>query len=220
MKNKAFIFDMDGVLIDSERSWEEDETRLLEELFGKDMIAKTGRTLVGGSIRDTYDRVHALGTKVSYDEYVRRYDEAAKIVLDRAHITPGVEALAKKLTQWGFSLGLVSSSRMNWIQHVVGRLAFKDDLKIIISLHDTPGMRSKPYPDGYIEAFRTLNALPKDSVVLEDSNPGIAAGKASGAFTIGFRGNLTDGYEPLGADAYADTMDDVIKLVDDVSFPT
>ena len=105
MKNKAFIFDMDGVLIDSERSWEEDETRLLEELFGKDMIAKTGRTLVGGSIRDTYDRAHALGTKVTYDEYVRRYDEAAKIVLDRAHITPGVEALAKKLTQWGFSLG-------------------------------------------------------------------------------------------------------------------
>ncbi|MEK7480380.1 MAG: HAD family phosphatase [Patescibacteria group bacterium] len=214
--NKAFIFDMDGVLIDSERSWEEDETHLLEELFGKEMIAKTGRTLVGGSIRDTYDRAHALGTEVTYEEYVRRYDEAAKVVLDRAHITPGVEVLAKKLTQWGFSLGLVSSSRMNWIQHVVGRLSFKDDLKIIISLHDTPNMRSKPYPDGYIEAFRTLDALPKNSFILEDSNPGIAAGKASGAFTIGFRGNLTEGYEQTGADVYADTMDEVARIVEKI----
>src|SRR3989344_7319862 len=144
MKNKVFIFDMDGVLIDSERSWADDETHLLENLFGKEVVAQTGRTLVGGSIRDTYERASALGTAVTYDEYVRRYDEAAKIVLDRAHITPGVEALAKKLTQWGFVLGLVSSSRMNWIQHVVTRLAFKDDLKILISLHDTPGMRSKP----------------------------------------------------------------------------
>jgi len=215
MENKAFIFDMDGVLIDSERSWEEDETHLLENLFGKEMVVKTGRTLVGGSIRDTYDRVHALGTKVTYDEYVRRYDEAAKIVLDRAHITPGVEVLAKKLTQWGFALGLVSSSRMNWIEHVVTRLSFKDDLKVVLSLHDTPNMRAKPYPDGYIEAFRILEALPKNSIVLEDSNPGIAAGKASGAFTIGFRGNLTDGYEQTGADDYADTMDDVIRIIEE-----
>jgi len=49
---------------------------------------------------------------------------------------------------------------------------------------------------------------------LEDSNPGIASAKAAGAFTIGLRQNLIDGYQQVGADAYANTIDEVIALVD------
>ena len=50
-------------------------------------------------------------------------------------------------------------------------------------------------------------------VVLENSNIGIESARASGAYIIGYRGDLVEGYEQTGADAYADTMNDVIKLV-------
>jgi len=52
------------------------------------------------------------------------------------------------------------------------------------------------------------------TIILEDSNPGIASAKAAGAFTIGLRQNLIDGYQQVGADAYANTIDEVIALVD------
>ncbi len=80
-------------------------------------------------------------------------------------------------------------------------------------MQDRPDLKRKPAPDGFVEAFRMLGATPADSFVLEDSNPGIESGKAAGAYVIGYRGNLVNGYEQTGADAYADTMDDVIKLV-------
>ena len=81
-------------------------------------------------------------------------------------------------------------------------------------LNERTDLKPKPEPDGYLEALKNLEADPKLSIILEDSNSGIQAAKASGAYVIGFKGNLVDGYVQKGADVYADTMQDVIKLVE------
>ena len=61
--------------------------------------------------------------------------------------------------------------------------------------------------------LRELGAEAQRSFVLEDSNPGIEAGKGSRCYVIGFRGNLHEGYLQAGADVYADTMDEVTAIV-------
>lgn len=65
--------------------------------------------------------------------------------------------------------------------------------------------------------MKALEASPESTVILEDSNSGIKSAKASGAYTIGLKQNLVNGYIQEGADAYAETMADVIDIVSRLS---
>jgi len=209
---KAFIFDMDGVLIDSEHGWLPYETPMLERILGKAIATAVGDT-TGLGLEKLYEKARALGSAITKQEVVDGYNSVVNDVYAHAPLTAGSNTLAERLTTLGFKLGLVTQSPQSWIDHVVPRLAFKDSLEVVISLEDRPDLGFKPAPGGYIEALRVLGADPKQSFVLEDSNLGIASGKGSGAYTIGFRGNLVEGYEQTGADAYADTMDEVAAIV-------
>ena len=211
--NKAFIFDMDGVLVDSERAWAQFEKPFFERIFGKDITEKIGNT-TGIGIDRLYEKAVSLGATVEMDAYRQGFDEVAMRVYDVAPITNGVERLAHDLLTKGFKLGLVTQSRQNWTDRVVPRLSFKDELEAIVSVASRHDIKPKPFPDAFLEVFRTLDAAPERSIILEDSNYGIEAGKATGAYVIGFSGNLTVGYKQDGADAYADTMEEVQKLVE------
>jgi len=203
---------MDGVLVDSESSWEAIESEYLPDLFGKEITAKMGN-LVGASLNGVIECALALGAVFDRVHVVKTYEEIAGRVYAQSPITEGVDNLVAKLIAKDFRIGVVTQSPHSWIDQVIPRLSFKDNIDLVISLHEHPKLKRKPEPDGYLEAFRFLDADPHHSFVLEDSNYGIQAGKAAGAFVIGYRGNLLPGYEQTGADAYADTMDDVIKLV-------
>ena len=213
MKEKAFIFDMDGVLIDTERTWMAYGNDFLVNLFGKEIADEIGDT-IGMTVNTVYEKAISYGASTNYDEYLKIYDKEAAFIYSKATITGGVEQLVEKLVFLKFKLGLVSSSRRNWIDRVLPRLSFRDRLEQIISLNDRSDLKPKPNPDGYLEALKNLRANPKYSIVLEDSNSGIQAAKAAGAYVIAFRGNLVEGYEQKGADAYAGTMDDVSRLVE------
>lgn len=211
--NKAFIFDMDGVLIDSESYWAQFEEEFLQKLFGNKIAKKIGHG-PGRGVDKGYELAIALGATVDKDEFNRGFEEVAVRVYERAPLTAGIDELVNILTERQFKLGLVTQSRQSWIDHVMPLFPFKDKIEVIVTISDSPDLKPKPAPDGYLEAFRRLNAEPHQSVILEDSNPGIEAGKAAGAYTIGYRGNLVAEYVQTGADAYADTMTDVITLVE------
>ena len=211
--NKAFIFDMDGVLIDTEREWSAGNGGGVINVFGKEIVQKLGDT-IGATVNSEYQRAVSIGYSVDYEEYLRRYNKEAAGIFSRAEITEGVEELAKELIARNFKLGLVSSSPRKWIDYLLSKLSFSDKFGHIISLNERTDLKPKPEPDGYLEALKNLEADPKLSIILEDSNSGIQAAKASGAYVIGFKGNLVDGYVQKGADVYADTMQDVIKLVE------
>ena len=83
----------------------------------------------------------------------------------------------------------------------------------MISLEERKDLAHKPSPAGYLEAIKTLGVTPESSIILKDSNAGIASAKASEAYTIGLKQNLVKGYNQEGADIYADTVEDVIKIV-------
>lgn len=210
--NKAFIFDMDGVIVDSERAWVEFEHDFLNKLLGKELSQQVGET-IGVTVNVVYDRVKALGFKMSREDFQKTYDRAAFNVYDKATISPGIEKLASFLMNNNFKLGLLSSSARSWIGKVLPRLTFRSSFGSIISLNERPDLNPKPAPDGYIETMKNLGSSPKSTIILEDSNTGIKAAKASGAFTISFSQNLVPGYKQVQADAHANTMADVINLV-------
>lgn len=204
---------MDGVLINSEPVWDQLERVQLPKIFGQDVFTRMG-SLIGVGVTDVIERARSLGAVFEPIEYLKVADEMAQEVYARAPITKNVDILAQKLLDAGFRLGLVTQSPQKWLDQVLPRLPFKDKLEVVISLYEHPELKRKPNPDGYVSAISILAADSACSVILEDSNFGIQAAKAAGAYTIGYRGNLLPGYQQTGADAYADTMDDVIKLVE------
>ncbi len=210
--NRAFIFDMDGVLIDSERTWVKFDTGFLIEVFGKDIAEKMGST-IGMSVNSVHEKAVSLGSNVDKSKLVDIYDKKAHFVYSESEITEDIDDLIKELDTLGFKLALVSSSRQNWIDKVLPRLSFKDKLDCIISVNDRSDLKPKPSPEAYLEAIRKLGASSETTIILEDSNTGIKAAKAAGAYVIGFRKNLVDGYKQEGADIYADHVSDIIKIV-------
>ncbi len=210
--NKAFLFDLDGVLIDDEVIWEERKQRMFPELFGEAVYKRMGSTH-GSNIDGMFKLAVDAGTTVSKEKFVQEFNKLAGDIYSTAPIPDGTDELAEALISMGYRLGIVSASQLSWITTVTKRLSFEKDIKLIISLIERDDLKHKPHPDGYLEAMKALGSSPETTIILEDSNPGIESAKASGAYTIGLKQNLIPGAVQKGADVYADTMTDVIGLV-------
>jgi HAD superfamily hydrolase (TIGR01509 family) len=199
---KAFIFDMDGVLIDSETVWQKRDTGF----FGKEVNEQIQDQLLGSTVQTIYKLACAHGLVMPEDEFYRRYDELAISVYAEAKLTAGLDQLLETLEALEFKIGLVSSSPRLWIDYVLARIGNREVFDYILSISDSPQLRSKPAPDGYIRAMNMLGSTPEQTIVLEDSNNGIAAAKASGAFVIGLREHVAPAYTAKGADKYVQNL--------------
>ncbi len=208
MKNilsKAFIFDMDGVIINSEPAWERYEQKFLPELMGKDTYLKIKDQIFGNSVSGIYAVASKYGLKIAKKEFEEIYDQYAKLVYKEAKITDGIPELLNKLISMNFKLGLVSSSRQSWIDMVINKLNKKVRFQSILSL-DGKNIKPKPYPDGYLKAIKELGSKPSLSIIIEDSQKGIQAAKKCGALVICLKENLSENYLPKGADIYVKTI--------------
>lgn len=105
---RLFVFDMDGVLVASEKSWIEDEADFYVKLFGKANASAIG-DMVGVSIEDIYKKAKRLGTKVTHEEYNRKSDEAAMRVYNRCPISAGADELVDYLVAHDWRIALLSS---------------------------------------------------------------------------------------------------------------
>ena len=208
---KAFLFDMDGVIVNSEQIWENISDDFTEKIYGKIIKEKIG-DLTGVSVDKEYDLAVGQGFTMDKEKFVEIYDRQAMEVYKAADITKGLEKLLTFLKDNNFVIGIVSSSRKVWIEAALSKMHFRDMFKYILSLNEA-GLPSKPSPEGYFRAMKDLEVTPENTIILEDSNAGITAGKKTGAFVIAFTGFLVDGYEQISADATAHTMEEVMQIV-------
>lgn len=181
---KAVVFDMDGVIFDSERAvmqcWKEVASRHNIPNIEKAILACTGTTMV----RTREIMLNLYGADFPYDEYARessaifhsRYDGG------RLPMKQGVKELLSFLKEHGKKIALASSTRQQVVTDELrdaGIIGYFD--RIICG---DMVSRSKPAPDIFLKACEELNVSPSDSYAIEDSYNGIRAAHAGGLHPI------------------------------------
>jgi len=182
---KAYIFDMDGVIVNSEPFHIKAELEVLHK-HGYNPLPEELEKYTGTTpefmFRDMIAR-HNLDTTVDEIE-----DEKDKLLLSllEKHVEPipGVIDLIKRLKTDGYKLAVASSSHRNFINFVLTTLEIKDVFDEIVSGQDVEN--GKPAPDIFLLAAEKLGATPNECIVIEDATHGIAAANAAGMTSIGY----------------------------------
>jgi len=175
----AVIFDMDGVLADSEPVHLYAMRLLLAE-YGVDWVPDGRDPTVGLTALEAFA---IICTRHALPHDPRRLDElyTARVVpLLRERVTPlpGVPDVPKALAARGLRLGLASSSGPAVIETTLAALGVRPLFEAVVSGVEVA--RGKPAPDVFLETARRLGVAPAACVVVEDSERGVSAARAAG----------------------------------------
>ncbi len=183
MPPHATIFDMDGLLIDSEPCWDAVRRAWAEERGVTDWGAADHRAVMGVSTLTWANYMIArLSLDLPPEAVVDRVVAEMRATYRRAiPWKPGALAAVDRAARRGPG-GLASGSEKSLIQIVVADVAVAGKFAAVVCTDDMP--RGKPAPDVYLEAARQLGAAPQHCVCLEDSGAGIQSGHAAGMRVI------------------------------------
>lgn len=183
MNKKAVIFDMDGVLIDSEPLWQEAQIESLAQL-GVEITEQECERLTMGKRIDELARIlcseYALTIEASELEE-RILSKLCTRIEHEGVAMSGVEEALAFFAQHDWKIALATSSTHRVIQAVFDRLQFWDKFEFICSAEDE--VHGKPHPDVYLTAVRKLNLEVSECLVIEDSFTGLTAAKRAGITT-------------------------------------
>lgn len=178
----AVLFDMDGLLIDSERLWLETEHDVVARL-GAEWTEEHQKACVGGSIPHTTAYMLELtGADMAAEEIAKwLLDEMVKRLSAGVDLLPGADALLDELAAAGVPCALVSSSYRPLIDAALGFIGRE---RFAVTIAGDEVTRMKPAPDPYLTAARALGVEPSWCVALEDSPNGAASAEAAGCVTV------------------------------------
>ena len=174
----AIIFDLDGVLADSEPWWSEIDAELLAE-NGVTYRGEYHQNVVGVSYRvavEFYKK--AFGLSVATDEMMTRRGEiATEFFANRVGLFPNVKEVLEELRQMKLHLAVATSSVSASARPFLDRHQLTGFFEVIVTGEEVE--RGKPAPDIYLCAAQKLG-IPADAcLVVEDALPGVAAAKAA-----------------------------------------
>jgi HAD superfamily hydrolase (TIGR01509 family) len=174
----AVIFDLDGVLADSEAWWSKIDAKLLAD-YGVMYRGEHHRNVVGVSYRlavQFYKKV--FGLSVSTEEMMRRRGEiATQFFVNRIGLFPNVREVLNELRQMKLHLAVATSSVSASARPFLDRHQLTKFFDVIITGEEVE--HGKPAPDIYLCALEKLGIPADASLVVEDALPGVAAGRAA-----------------------------------------
>ncbi|WP_049567529.1 HAD family hydrolase, partial [Nonomuraea sp. SBT364] len=174
---EACVFDLDGVLVDSEPVWEE-VRRAFVAGHGGVWQDDTQSRLMGMSTGEWAAYLHELGVDLPPDEIAKNViDQMAARYRDGVPLMPGATDAVRRLAG-SVTLGLASSSPRALIDVVLDASDLTACFAATVSTEEVP--RGKPAPDGYLEAARRLGVDPAGCVAVEDSSNGLRSADAAG----------------------------------------
>jgi HAD superfamily hydrolase (TIGR01509 family) len=179
----AVLFDMDGLLIDSEPLWLEAETAVIRRLGGQPWTPADQQQLLGGSLDRT---VRYLRAKASVPQPLDVIGEWLMVEMEElvkargVQLRPGAAALLDAVRAAGLPHALVTSSERDFMDTVLASTGLAFDVTVCAA----DVTRTKPDPEPYLLAAKLLGVEPESCVVLEDSPNGIAAAEAAGCQVI------------------------------------
>ena len=207
---KAVIFDMDGVIIDSEPVHLKLEQELFKEL-GLNIGEEEHITFVGSTSHYMWDNVRTkFNLSNTLEELVNKDRNKYLDYLNSSeNLKPiqGIPELIKNLYKKDLSLAVASSSPINIIQIVVNNLKIDKYFKEIVSGDFVE--KSKPNPDIFLYAAKNLGVDPKECVVIEDSSNGLKAAKNAGMKCVGYLNEGSGSQDLSSADLIIDSFNDI-----------
>lgn len=179
-KPKLIIFDMDGVIIDSERFY---DTKIINR-FKELQIEIDVNEL--NSVKGTNRKVNIdiFNRSNRSNEYVR--EQLTKIVKETednlktlgAPLKEGVYSFVEKLKQNNYKICVATSTKIELAESMLKKVNIYDKFDFIVSSSEV--QRAKPFPDIFINACKKGNVNNDEALVIEDSNAGCLAAKAAG----------------------------------------
>jgi HAD superfamily hydrolase (TIGR01509 family) len=205
---KAVIFDMDGVMIDSEPLWEKTE-RILMARRNIDYSPTYREKIVGLNQNDS---AKLLKETFNLPETIKeiiaeRIDILLTLYQKELEPAKGLSNLLKELTNKGFTLALASSSPRRAISFVLDKFSLREYFSGIVSGDDI--QLGKPHPDIYLHTAKELGVRPEECVVIEDSINGVKSAKAARMICIAIPDRRLNQKEFKAADLVVENLDKI-----------
>ncbi len=205
---RAVLFDLDGTLVDTERENVESVV-LAARRWQLELDADMRKFIVGHSWNEIHARMQRdYGLQVGMDVVIAAAVEEKRALF--AHkgyrALPGAIALVQRLRQ-RVALAVVSGASCVEVRESIAGVGLTDYFQYLLGAEDYSN--GKPSPEPFQTAMRLLDIAPRACIVIEDAEPGILAGKASGAGVIAVRAANFLGYDQSAADAIVDTLESV-----------
>jgi HAD superfamily hydrolase (TIGR01509 family) len=178
----AVLFDMDGLLVDTEPLWFETEAEVMARL-GAPWTKLDQEQLLGGSMDNTVGYLLARATRPASPADVARWmtdGMLRRAAEGRVVVRPGARELLGAVAAAGIPYALVTGSQRPFAEAVLASTGFR--FPVTVTGDDV--VRTKPDPEPYLLAAKLLDADPEQCVALEDSPNGVASATAAGCLVV------------------------------------
>ena len=181
---KSAIFDMDGLLIDSEPFWKLAERRVYETVdvfIDDDFLRQVEGLRIDEAIQFVYER-HPFTKKTKAEVETEIVQAMRNLILEKGEALPGVYKTLDFFYERKISMALASSSAEILISAVIEKLSLQK--YFIVTRSGQNEEYGKPHPQLFISTARALNVYPAECMVFEDSLNGILAAKAARMYCV------------------------------------
>ncbi|MGW4905334.1 HAD family hydrolase [Streptomyces sp. NPDC004270] len=203
--DRALVFDFDGLIADTEVVWLAVLTELYRS-FSQEPPHDRYVESIGGTLHDfdPFDDLAARCGTIGAAELEQRGESLFRNRMAYEAPLPGVRRLVADAKRRGLPLAVASSSRATSVVPHLQRFGLRDVVDVVVTMEDVT--RTKPAPDLYLLAARRLGVDPSAVVAFEDSNRGVQAAKAAGAFCVAVPHILTRSHDFTAADRRLDSL--------------
>jgi HAD superfamily hydrolase (TIGR01509 family) len=199
---RAVVFDMDGLLIDTEwpdyQSWQEAFQECGSDLTLEEWVGHVGVWGMGKSLAERLAGLRGAGWDLAALQ-TRRRERYRCLVREAMHPLPGVRELLVELSAHSIPRAVASASDAEWVGFVLDGLELRSWLDVVVTGEEV--VARKPAPDVYLRAAARLGVNPGECVALEDSAVGVQAARAAGMRCVAVPNRLTRHHDLTAADA-------------------
>ena len=209
MPQPAFLFDLDGTLIDSGAIILASFRHATQTVLRREIPDAELAALVGGS--NSHDQMRSIDA-AQVEELVRVYREHNEPLHDELEAFEGVEQVLAELKRQGRQIGIVTAKRRKTVELAFAVLPLERYFDAVVTSDTTD--RHKPDPAPVLAALELLGAEPAEAAFVGDSPFDVGAGKAAGVYTVAVAwGNIHPVEALAEADALVETPEQLLDVL-------